>query len=505
MSSHSSGRSGRKKKKDDVFFQSRKRLTALRIFFLTVGGLLAATAFWAATRDRSRPIPIDTSDGGRKSISSIQATKSWKRLEAASDEIQQRMSGQPPSEVRELLKVYRVLAERQLELAVGDEKRTEAQVKQLTALRSLAITEQELGPRLKLATELSAVGLKLTEHPDDNLASQAFQCLFVASDLILSDGLNDEEDASRLSALLCTWFERAANRFPADQPICDTIGMLFTRYPNVKDRDKQLQQLVEVVRKGYESSPHRAIANWASRVEIKQFFDENEVLRLLEAALTQIKLQPEQLRGLEEQLFADKPTIGKLQFAVQLAQIYEGFDEPQAMQRLLDRIAALDLSEIGEEKQKQLLGDIQKMSGRQALRGKKFELDLVLRDGTQLTAQALDNQIALFIFFSTPAELESLEYQLGLLERLPKSKFCYFFVGPEISEEEWSRLSSLARPSEPEFRLPLLEAKCAEQLRARFQVTSTVFLVSCEKGTITTLGTPFNRALLWLENRLYSE
>jgi hypothetical protein len=505
MSSHSSGRSRRKKKKDDPFVQTKKRSSALPIFLLTLGGLLAATAFWAATRDRSRPIPVDTSDGGQKSIASIQATKSWKRLETACDDIQQRMTGQSPSEVRDLLKVYRALAERQIELATTDDKKTEAQAKQLTALRSLATTEQELGLRLKLATELSAIGLKLTEHPDNNLASQAFQSLFVASDLILADGLNDEEDASRLSVLLGTWVEQAASRFPTEQPICDTIGMLFTRYPNVKDRDKQLQQLVEVVQKGYGNSPSRAIVDWASRVEIKQFFDENKVLSLLEAALTQTKMQPDQLQVLEEQLFADKPTIGKLQFAVQLAQIYEGFDEPKAMQRLLDRITALDLSGIMEDKRQQLLSDIQKMAERQVLRGQKLETDLVLRDGTQVTAQSLNEQVALLVFFSVPAELEKLEYQMGLLERLPKSKFQYFIAGPPISEEEWIRLSLLARPGEPEFRLPLLEAKNAEQLRARFRITSTVFPVTCDKGLITSLGTPLSRALLWLESRLYSE
>lgn len=505
MSSHSSGRSRRKKKKDDAFVQPKKRSTALPIFLLTLGGLLAATAFWAATRDRSRPIPIDTSDGGKNSIAAIQATKSWKRLESASDDIQQRMSGQQPSQVRDLLNVYRVLAERQLELAVGDEKRTEAYSKQLTALRSLAITEQSPDARLKLATELSAVGLKLAEHPDNNLASQAFQSLFVASDLILADGLNDEEDAKRLSILLCSWVEQAARRFPADQPICDTIGMLFTRYPNVKDRDKQLQQLVEVVRKGYGNSPSQAIADWSSRVEIKQFFDENKVLTLLSSAITQVKLQPELLQGLEEQLFADKPTIGKLQFAVQLAEIYEGFDEPQAMLRLLDRIASLDLSEISEEKRKLLLVDIQKMRERQALRGQKLEMDLVLRDGTRWSVQENETQVVLLVFFREPAELENLEYQLGLLQRLPQSRFRFVFVGPQISDEEWIRLSSLARPNQPEFRLPLLDAGNAEELQKRFQITSTVFTAICDQGRITSLGTPLNRVLLWLEDRLYTE
>lgn len=505
MFSHSSSRSRRKKKKEDAFVQVKRRSTTLPIFFLTLGALLAATAFWAATRDKSRPIPIDTSDGGRNSISAIQLSKSWKRLETASDEIQQRMVGQQPSEVRDLLKVYRVLAERQLDLAVGDEKRTQAQTKQLTALRSLAITEQELDARLKLATELSALGLKLADHPDDNVASQAFQSLFVASDLILTDGLNDEQDANRLAPLLCTWVEKAANRFPSEQPICDAIGMLFTKYPNVNDRDKQLEALVEVVRKGYGSSPSQAISDWASRVEIKQFFDENKVLSLLEAALTQVKMQPEQLQILEERLFAEKPTIGKLKFAVQLAQIYEGFNEPQAMQRLLDRITALDSSEVSEEQKAPLLADIQKMRERQSLRGQRFEMDLILRDGTELTAETLNSQVVLLVFFDSPVELEKLEYQLGLLERLPKSKFRYFWAGPAITEEEWARLSMLARGSDPGFRLPLLETKNAEQLRAHFKVTSTVFPVICDQGHVTSLGTPLNRLLLWLENRLYSD
>jgi hypothetical protein len=247
------------------------------------------------------------------------------------------------------------------------------------------------------------------------------------------------------------------------------------------------------------------VVEWASSVEIKQFFDENKVLSRLSAALTQAKLEPEQLKDLEEQLLADKPALGKLQFAVSLALIYEGFDQVPAMQRLLDRVAALDLSEITEEKRAELQSDSQKMRERQALRGQRLELDLILRDGTRLTAEQLEKQLTLLIFFSVPAELEKMTYELGVLERMPHADFRYLLVGPEMDEGEWNRLSGLGKSGAPEFRLPLVAAAEADSLRAKFQITSTVFPVFLDEGRITSLGTPLNRILLSLESRLYGK
>jgi hypothetical protein len=98
-----SSRLSRRKKRDELFVEEPKNPTTLPIFLLTLGFLLAVTAIWSATRDRSLPIPIDLSDGGAKSISAIQGAKSWGRLEAAADEIEERISGLQPNEVRDLL------------------------------------------------------------------------------------------------------------------------------------------------------------------------------------------------------------------------------------------------------------------------------------------------------------------------------------------------------------------------------------------------------------------
>jgi hypothetical protein len=273
----------------------------------------------------------------------------------------------------------------------------------------------------------------------------------------------------------------------------------------VKERDQQLERLVELVKRGYGKSANPAVVEWAGSVEIKQFFDENKVLSRLSAALTQAKLEPEQLKDLEDLLLADKPALGKLQFAVQLAQIYEGFDQVPAMQRLLDRVAALDLSEITEEKRAELQSDSQKMRERQALRGQKLELELVLRDGTLFTAEQIDKQLTLLIFFSDPAELERLTHELGVLERMSQTAFRYLLVGPEMDEGEWKRLSGLIKSGAPQFRLPLVAAAESDNLRAKFQITSTVFPVVLDEGRITSLGTPLNRTLLWLESRLYGK
>lgn len=502
MPSHSSGRSRRKKKQDQEFVKPGKRSTTLPIFVLTLIGLLAAAAVWSATRDRSRPIPVDTSDGGQKSIAAIQATKSWKRLETASDEIEQRISGQAPSEVRDLLKVYLALAERQLELASQESQKTAALTKQLNALKGLAASEPESKTRLRLATELSALGLKLTGHADDALASQAFQSLFMASELILVDGLNDEEDTTRLSSLLATWIEQASQRFPTDQSICEAIGNLFTRYPNVEDRDRQLLSLVDVIRKGYGKSPNPAVVEWAGRVEIKQFFDENKVLSLLTNALTQATLQPDQLKGLEDQLVTDKPTIAKLLFAVQLARIYEGFGQVEAMQRLLARIQALDLSQIDPQERAQLEADCRKMSERQALRGQQLSFDLVLRDGTQLSAEQMGKQVVMLVFFDKPEELEKVDYYLGSLRRIPVADFRYFLVVPDMNDEEWGRLSAMVNPNDPNFRLPLVAPEEEKKLRDKFLVTTSVFTVIIDGGKVASLGDPLNRVQLWLEGRL---
>ena len=505
MSSHSSGRSRRKKKQDKEFVATRRSSTTLPIFVLTLLALIAAAVVWSATRDRSRPIPVDTSDGGKESIAGIESSKSWKRLEVAGEEIQQRISGQQPKDVRDILRIYLALAERQLQLAANDSQKDAAYSKQLSALQGLAASEQEIEPRLRLATELSALGLKLVENQDDALASRAYQSLFMASDLILADGLNDEEDASRLSPLLGAWVEQAATRFPTDRSICESIGILLARYPSVKERDQQLERLVELVKRGYGKSANPAVVEWASSVEIKQFFDENKVLSRLSAALTQAKLEPEQLHDLEDLLLADKPALGKLQFAVQLAQIYEGFDQVPAMQRLLDNVAALDLSEITEEKRAELQSDSRKMRERQVLRGQKLEMELILRDGTRLTAEQIDKQLTLLIFFSDPAELERLTHELGVLERMPQTAFRYLLVGPEMDEGEWKRLSGLIKSGAPQFRLPLVAAAESDNLRAKFQITSTVFPVVLDEGRITSLGTPLSRILLRLESRLYGK
>jgi hypothetical protein len=505
MSSHSSSRSRRKKKQGQEFVTTRKSSTTLPIFILTLLALLAAAGVWSATRDRSRPIPVDTSDGGKESIAAIESSQSWKRLEVAAEEIQQRISGQQPKDVRDILRVYLALAERQLQLAANDSQKDAAYSKQLSALQGLAASESEIEPRLRLATELSALGLKLVESQDDALASRAYQSLFMASDLILADGLNDEEDASRLSPLLGTWVEQAATRFPTDRSICESIGILLARYPSVKDRDQQLERLVELVKRGYGKSSNPAVVEWAGSVEIKQFFDENKVLSRLSAALTQAKLEPEQLKDLEEQLLVDKPALGKLQFAVSLAQIYEGFDQVSAMQRLLDKVAALDLSEIPEEKRAELQADSQKMRERQSLRGQKLELDLVLRDGTRLTSEQIEQQLTLLIFFRDPAELEKMTHELGVLERMPHTDFRYLLVGPEMDEGEWRRLSGLIKSGSPEFCLPLVAAAEAETLQAKFQIASTVFPVVLDQGRVAALGTPLNRILLSLESRLYGK
>ncbi|MFO0454904.1 MAG: hypothetical protein ACK5Z0_02755 [Planctomycetota bacterium] len=173
MSSHSSGRSRRKKKQDKEFVATRKSSTTLPIFVLTLLALLAAAGVWSATRDRSRPIPVDTSNGGKESIAAIEASKSWKRLEVAAEEIQQRITGQQPKDVRDILRIYLALAERQIQLAANDSQKDAAYSKQLSALQGLAASEPEIEPRLRLATDLSALGLKLTESQDAALASRS--------------------------------------------------------------------------------------------------------------------------------------------------------------------------------------------------------------------------------------------------------------------------------------------------------------------------------------------
>jgi hypothetical protein len=505
MSSHSSRRSRRKKKKDELFVEKPRNSTTLPIFLLTLGFLLAATAIWSVTRDRSLPIPIDPSDGGAKSISAIQGAKSWRRLEAAADEIKQRISGQQPSEVRDLLIIYQAIAERQLELATENTQKTSAQLKQLTALRGLAVTAQSPGVQLKLATELSALGLSLKDQPDKELASQAFQSLFLASELILTDGLNDENDSSRLATLLPTWVAQAAQQFPADQAICATIGNLFSRYPAVEDRNQQLQQIATAVQSGYRKSPNPAIVEWAGRLEIRHFFDQNKVLDLLTSTLTQTELQSEPLRELEDQLLADTPTPIKVQFAVELAQIYEGFDDVQAMQRLLDRVSAQDFSQWSKEKREQLQSDLLKMKERQSLRGQKLGLEFKLRDGTRFTPQQAEEAVSLLVFFKSPEELEKLEYQLRLLQRLPRAKFRYFLIGPEIEEAQWARLSSLIKPNDDDFRLPLLQPSSSEELTEKFRVTNADFFIILDQDRVQSLGVPLNRARVWLENRLYGK
>ena len=100
MSNRASRRSRRKKRKDDFSELTRKRSIVFPIFVTTLLVLLAGSAFWAATRDRSSPIAVDTADGGKRTISAIGDSKSFQQLEDAGKEVELRITGKQPQEVQ---------------------------------------------------------------------------------------------------------------------------------------------------------------------------------------------------------------------------------------------------------------------------------------------------------------------------------------------------------------------------------------------------------------------
>ncbi len=492
-------------KPDSELAQPGKPAVTLPTFILIVLVLLASAGIWSVTRNRTGPIVIDLVDNGSATIAAAQRSNSWNRLDEAAQEVRSRLEGKKPAESMSLLQILEAIADRQTKLAESDRQKTTALANRLLALQGLAAGETDRELMLQRTAELSTLSTRYKNDPDDDLARQALRCAFVASQLTLRDGVADEEDSHRLVLLITAWIRDAAERFPTDVSLTRAIGDLLNSYPAVSEREAHMKAYIEAVQIGYGRSQVSEISEWANYLAVKQFFDEFGVVRQLADTLLGDASRLQSLQDAAEKLLTTQLSPVSVQTSLELAQFLEGVDQPSRAQSVLEKLLALDLSSLPEERREKLISTATRMQQRLALYGEAIELKLQLDSGPLVEPEQLANSVVLLLFYETLEDLEKNADRLGVLQRLKPQGLEFFLLGPELAEADQARLLNAVFRNDANQQLPFVTPSQSAEMKERFWITYTPFPVILDQGKVVSQGTPLTRGLLWLEKRLFEK